>query len=267
MSIDFTKLSAVFKPEDIEWRIGRAGKNTNGIWATCLAYVTNRAIMERLDEVCGPANWKNEYKEFTVGAAKGTICGISIRNGDEWITKWDGADPSETEAFKGGLSDSMKRAAVQWGIGRYLYKLEEGFAKTFDKQNKPKDARYGKLPKKEGGTPFYWVPPALPKWAGGTQQQAPDDIPDSQLAKDPDEAEAHDRREQATEEISKPVEKKQPTVEQAMEHLTNCEDSTALQTVWERLKTYQWKEEDLKAITECKTNMLNKLIKNNYPQA
>ncbi|EHU15572.1 putative recombination domain protein [Escherichia coli DEC1A] len=24
----------------------------------------------------------------------------------------------------------MKRAAVQWGIGRYLYNLEEGFAQT-----------------------------------------------------------------------------------------------------------------------------------------
>jgi hypothetical protein len=36
----------------------------------------------------------------------------------------DGADDSQLEAVKGGLSESMKRAACQWGIGRYLYDLE-----------------------------------------------------------------------------------------------------------------------------------------------
>lgn len=28
------------------------------------------------------------------------------------------------ESVKGGLPDSMKRAAYQWGLGRYLYKFE-----------------------------------------------------------------------------------------------------------------------------------------------
>ena len=40
-----------------------------------------------------------------------------------FITKWDGAEDSDIEPVKGGLSDSMKRAAVQWGIGRYLYSM------------------------------------------------------------------------------------------------------------------------------------------------
>jgi len=34
-----------------------------------------------------------------------------------------GAENSDIEPVKGGLSDSFKRAAVQWGIGRYLYSL------------------------------------------------------------------------------------------------------------------------------------------------
>src|SRR5690606_39028946 len=42
----------------------------------------------------------------------------------EWVTKFDGAENTAVEAVKGGLSDSMKRAAAQWGIGRYLYTLE-----------------------------------------------------------------------------------------------------------------------------------------------
>ena len=88
--------------------------------ALAAAYVTNRAIMDRLDEVCGPENWKNEYRS---GPAGGIICGLSIRVGDDWVTKWDGAENTDVEAVKGGLSTSMRRAAVQWGIGRYMYRL------------------------------------------------------------------------------------------------------------------------------------------------
>ena len=46
-----------------------------------------------------------------------------MRINDEWITKYDGANDTKIESTKGGISDSMKRAAVQWGIGRYLYNL------------------------------------------------------------------------------------------------------------------------------------------------
>lgn len=113
-------LQAPFHSNDIEWRVGSTnGDKTKGL---ALAYVTNRAIQNRLDEVFGPFGWRNEFKEW-----KGTsqLCGISIKFEGEWITKWDGSDDSQTEAVKGGLSDSMKRAAYQWGIGRYLYKLPQ----------------------------------------------------------------------------------------------------------------------------------------------
>lgn len=36
----------------------------------------------------------------------------------------DGAEDSDIEPIKGGLSDSMKRAANQWGIGRVLYSMD-----------------------------------------------------------------------------------------------------------------------------------------------
>lgn len=39
----------------------------------------------------------------------------------QWIDKTDGAEDSDIEAVKGGLSDAFKRAAVKWNIGRYLY--------------------------------------------------------------------------------------------------------------------------------------------------
>ncbi|MFA5927397.1 MAG: Rad52/Rad22 family DNA repair protein [Patescibacteria group bacterium] len=109
-----------FEAGDIEWRIGSINADrTSGM---ALAYVTNRAIQERLDEIVGPLNWKNEFDRWD---SKGVKCGISIRIDDksEWITKYDGAEETNIEPTKGGFSDAMKRAAVQWGIGRYLYDM------------------------------------------------------------------------------------------------------------------------------------------------
>ncbi|WP_348624243.1 Rad52/Rad22 family DNA repair protein [Paenibacillus peoriae] len=117
-------LQAPFPPDEIEWRVGSTnGEKTKGI---ALAYVTNRAIQNRLDNVFGVFGWKNEYREWK-GSSQ--LCGISVKIDGEWITKWDGADDSNMEAVKGGLSDAMKRAAYQWGIGRYLYKLENVWVK------------------------------------------------------------------------------------------------------------------------------------------
>lgn len=148
------KLKEPFSPDDIEWRLQSCGKNSNGFYGKCLAYITNRAIQTRLDEVCGPLGWKNE---FITGPNGGILCGLSIKSGEEWITKWDGAENTQIEAVKGGLSDSMKRAAVQWGIGRYLYNLDEAWIKVSEKGK-----YYGKTPEKES---FHWDPPALPEWA------------------------------------------------------------------------------------------------------
>lgn len=153
--MDLSKLKDYFEPSDIEWRLQQCGKTKEGkIWGMALAYVTNRAIMNRLDEVCGPENWKNEFKAAPDG---GILCGISIKVGDEWVTKWDGAENTDIEAVKGGLSGAMKRAAVQWGIGRYLYNLEESWINANEKgshRGKTKDE-----------TTFNWDDPALPSWA------------------------------------------------------------------------------------------------------
>ena len=160
--IDWDKFKAPFPEKDIEWRIMRSGKNQNGIWAMCIAYVTNRAIMDRLDEAVGPDKWKNEFKPLPSG---GILCGISIKIGDEWITKWDGAENTAVEAVKGGISGAMKRAAVQWGMGRYLYHLKEGFAEIT-----AKGIFKGMVSKKNNKVDnkdeyYKWNPPALPDWA------------------------------------------------------------------------------------------------------
>ncbi|WP_348260526.1 Rad52/Rad22 family DNA repair protein, partial [Salmonella enterica] len=65
----------------------------------------------------------------------GVECGISIKIGSEWVSKWDAAENTQVGAVKGGRSGAMKRAAVQWGIGRYLYNLEGGFAQISSDKN------------------------------------------------------------------------------------------------------------------------------------
>ena len=117
------ELARPFAPEDLEWRIQVTSKDkTSGL---AIPYVTNRAIQDRLDEVVGPENWYNDYRPWHGNGKKDAqICGISIYfEGKGFITKWDGAEDSDIEPIKGGLSDSMKRSAVQWGIGRVLYKM------------------------------------------------------------------------------------------------------------------------------------------------
>lgn len=187
MTIDFTKLAEPFPADDIEWRIGRAGKNANGVWATAFAYVTNRAIMARLDDVCGPQHWRNEFTT-PPNAAPGSaaLCTLYIKIDGEWVGKSDGADNTDMEATKGGLSDSMKRAAVQWGIGRYLYQLEEGWVTA--ETDKPKDKdnwRYQAANEKKGLPAFYWQPPKLPPWAlpGKQEPKVEPPAPKSQAKK------------------------------------------------------------------------------------
>jgi len=151
--MNLNELRKPFPIGDTEWRIQQSGLKGNKPWGKVLAYITNRAIMERLDDVCGPGNWANQYDR---GPEGGILCGISINVDGVWVTKWDGADNTTIEATKGGLSGSMKRAGVQWGIGRYLYKLEEGWANFSDS---------GKHTAKIQNNYFKWDPPSLPAWA------------------------------------------------------------------------------------------------------
>jgi hypothetical protein len=82
-----------------------------------LAYITARDVMQRLDEVFGIDGWSDEYDY--IGSRM--ICKLSTRMDGTWITKSDGADDTQIEGAKGGISDALKRAAVKYGIFRYAY--------------------------------------------------------------------------------------------------------------------------------------------------
>ena len=106
-------LKEPFDPRVIRWRVGAtSGDKSKGI---ALAYVDARDVMKRLDDVCG-LDWQAEYP------FEG-CCRIGIKVGDEWLWRSNGAGETDVEGEKGRYSDAFKRAAVLWGVGRYLYYL------------------------------------------------------------------------------------------------------------------------------------------------
>jgi hypothetical protein len=156
LKLMFEKLKSPFAPTDIEWRIQGTPREYSGDYkAMILPYITNRAVMDRLDSVVGHQNWKNE---FSAGPIGGVMCGLSIRVDGEWITKHDGADQTDVEAIKGGYSDAMKRVAVEWGIGRYLYNLPKYFVKVEKKGEKTYTIPDSSIPHfPDWALPIEWV--------------------------------------------------------------------------------------------------------------
>jgi len=108
----------------------------NGNRALALAYVDARVIQDRLDDVLGVAGWQDEYECLPDGSV---VCRLRLRLGAEWITKMDVGGPSEQpdegDRRKAAFSDSLKRAAVKFGIGRYLYRLPQQWA-DYDPQKR-----------------------------------------------------------------------------------------------------------------------------------
>jgi hypothetical protein len=89
-----------------------------------LAYVDARVIQDRLDAVLGIDGWQDDYECLPDGSV---VCRLRLRMGGEWVTKVDVGGPSEQpdggDRMKAAFSDALKRAAVKFGLGRYLYRL------------------------------------------------------------------------------------------------------------------------------------------------
>ncbi len=102
----------------IKWRVQSFSKHKPQ--ATCVAYVDSRQVQDLLDEVVGPENWQDKYEEH-----KGNLfCSIGIKTESGWVWKTDCGIESNVDKEKGEASDAFKRAAVKWGIGRFLYSIK-----------------------------------------------------------------------------------------------------------------------------------------------
>lgn len=122
----FEEFGKPFPASDVSWRLQYV--NEQRMQGIAVPYLDARAVADRLDEVVGQNRWKDTYTPWheSVSGKKtksSQLCTISIYDDElgQWIDKTDGAEDSDIEAVKGGLSDAFKRAAVKWNIGRYLY--------------------------------------------------------------------------------------------------------------------------------------------------
>jgi Rad52/22 family double-strand break repair protein len=114
-------LAAPFDPREVKFK----PQSVKGTRALALAYIDCRVIQDRLDEVLGVENWQDDY---TLLPDNSVVCRLRLRIGDKWVSKMDVGSPSEQpdggDRLKAAFSDALKRAAVKFGIGRYIYRLK-----------------------------------------------------------------------------------------------------------------------------------------------
>ena len=124
------KLSDPFAPNEISWKPGATSPDKTQTMA--LAFLNARAVMDRLDTVVGQGNWNDSYRILPDG--KHVECTLTIFG----VSKSDVGEPPGSDfadKMKGAYSDALKRAAVKFGVGRYLYRLESQWV-SYDEQRK-----------------------------------------------------------------------------------------------------------------------------------
>jgi hypothetical protein len=113
-------LAAPFEPKEVKWKAQTVKNNR----ALAVAFVDARLVQDRLDEVLGVDGWQDLYDLVPDGSV---VCRLRVRFGEKWVTKTDVGSTSEQpdagDRLKAAFSDALKRAAVKFGIGRYLYRL------------------------------------------------------------------------------------------------------------------------------------------------
>jgi hypothetical protein len=115
-----SRLSEPFEPSEVKFKPAVVSGNR----AMALAYVDARVVQDRLDDALGVEGWQDDYECREDGSV---ICRLRCLIGGEWIQKVDVGGPSEQpdggDRLKAAFSDALKRAAVKFGVGRYLYRV------------------------------------------------------------------------------------------------------------------------------------------------
>jgi hypothetical protein len=116
------------KPTKDGWRkIGELfrkempSKQRKGPGGRIFDYITARQVMDRLDTVIGPGNWATTFRvlDLDTCAVECTISVFGVYKADVGFP--NNPEHPEQEALKSAYSDAFKRAAVHFGIGRFLY--------------------------------------------------------------------------------------------------------------------------------------------------
>lgn len=116
-------LAAYFPRDEIKWRvqgkvIERQGQPAR---ARVICYLDSVSVMQRLDEVLGPDGYDYDWSAGIVsGNDMMTAKGVLTIGGSQ---RADLGEAGNNEKSKGAVRDALKRAAVLYGIGRYLHRI------------------------------------------------------------------------------------------------------------------------------------------------
>ncbi len=117
-------LKRPFKPSQLGWKAQATSADKSK--ALAVPYIDARDVQNRLDEAVGIDGWRTSFVQL---ADHCTLCRLELCIEGQWIPREDvgGASdqPDEGDRTKASVSDALKRAAVAWGVGRYLYYLPQ----------------------------------------------------------------------------------------------------------------------------------------------
>jgi hypothetical protein len=127
-------LAAPFDATEIGCRVGAVTKDKKR--CIPLWYIDARNVIDRFNRIVGLAGWQDAYDVLPSG---NVVCRLSVRIAGEWVTRVDvGGQSDQDDAgdkCKAAFSDSLKRAAVKFGVGRYLYEIPNQWV-DYDEQRK-----------------------------------------------------------------------------------------------------------------------------------
>lgn len=136
---DWSKLSEPFPASEVQWRVEALSKDKRR--AMVVPYVDARTVLDRLDEVVGPEGWQDHYEVLVEKEGNYAVkCRLTLLE----VSK---EDVGEGDSLKAAFSDALKRAAVKFGVGRYLYRLEKQWV-----DHDPATGHFG-VPRLEPGHP------------------------------------------------------------------------------------------------------------------
>jgi hypothetical protein len=174
------RLAALFPPNDLKWLPITVTSGRDGPAALAVAYLDARTIMDRLDDTMGIDGWEDAYD--IIGEMKDAKSQVACRltlhfaaavppgtpgSRGLTVTRCDvGAQsdqPDIGDKMKSAFTDAFKRAAVKFGIGRYIGHLPKVWTPCkvrVGQDGKPVLNQKGKMEFKE-----FIKAPALPGWA------------------------------------------------------------------------------------------------------
>jgi hypothetical protein len=161
-------LEVPFDASQIEWRVMNTTKNGQPARGQVVPYADQRAYTDRLNALFTPASWTRRYTihtsaNFERGQEKKTVakvlvsCELTIFGlGSHSATGEEFAD--DPNALTAAEAQALKRAAVCFGLGRYLYYFTGSWV-DLDDRNRPKS-----VPQLAGwATPAGWLEGLRPR--------------------------------------------------------------------------------------------------------